>query len=226
VAKKIKMVFPLYNEELHIVARKGITDFNDLSDRRVAVGEDGSGTYLTAKLLFEVSGIKPKVMVNIGADEALMQLKQAKIDAMFYVAGAPVKLFTENIKQEDNLELLPVMNNPILDFYPGAQIPAGTYAWQDKPVNTLAVKAVLISYDFELKSGNCENVGRFAQVLSDNLDRLIQNGHPKWKEVDLRYNLKGWNQCECAKRHLGPPAQKKDPARLNPVLDAIKAMLD
>jgi TRAP-type uncharacterized transport system substrate-binding protein len=165
-------------------------------------------------------------MVNIGADEALMQLKQAKIDAMFYVAGAPVKLFTENIKQEDNLELLPVMNNPILDFYPGAQIPAGTYAWQDKPVNTLAVKAVLISYDFELKSGNCENVGRFAQVLSDNLDRLIQNGHPKWKEVDLRYNLKGWNQCECAKRHLGPPAQKKDPARLNPVLDAIKAMLD
>jgi len=226
VAKKIKMVFTLYNEELHIVARKGITDFNDLSDRRVAVGEDGSGTYLTAKLLFEVSGIKPKVMVNIGADEALMQLKQAKIDAMFYVAGAPVKLFTENIKQEDNLELLPVMNNPILDFYPGAQIPAGTYAWQDKPVNTLAVKAVLISYDFELKSGNCENVGRFAQVLSDNLDRLIQNGHPKWKEVDLRYNLKGWNQCECAKRHLGPPAQKKDPARLNPVLDAIKAMLD
>jgi TRAP transporter TAXI family solute receptor len=226
VAKKIKMVFPLYNEELHIVARKGITDFNDLSDRRVAVGEDGSGTYLTAKLLFGVSGIKPKVMVNIGADEALMQLKQAKIDAMFYVAGAPVKLFAENIKQEDNLELLPVMNNQILDFYPGTQIPAGTYAWQDKPVNTVAVKAVLISYDFEFKSGNCENVGRFARVLSDNLDQLIQSGHPKWKEVDLRYNLKGWNQCDCVKRHLGTPAQKKDPARLNPVLDAIKAMLD
>ncbi len=226
VAKKIKMVFPLYNEELHIVVRKGIIDFNDLAGRRVAVGEDGSGAYLTAKLLFEVSGIKPKVMLNIGADEALIQLKQAKIDAMFYVAGAPVKLFTENIKREDNLELLPVVNNQILDFYPGAQIPAGAYPWQDKPVNTIAVKAVLISYDFESKSANCENVGRFARVLSDNLDRLIQSGHPKWKDVDLRYNLKGWSQCDCVKRHLAKPDRKKDPAGHNPVLDAIKAMLD
>jgi TRAP transporter TAXI family solute receptor len=224
VAKKTKMVFPLYNEEVHIVARKGITDFNGLSDQRVAVGEDGSGTYLTAKLLFEVSGIKPKVMVNIGTDEALMQLKQGTIDAMFYVAGAPVKLFAENIKEEDNFELLPVTNKQILDFYPRAEIPAGLYAWQDKPVNTVAVKAVLISYDFRTRQ--CENVGRFARILSDNLDRLIQSGHTKWKTVDLNYNLKGWNQYDCVKKRLGTSGPKKDPARLNPVLDAIKGMLE
>ena len=224
VAKKIKLVFPLYNEEIHIVARKGIADFNDLSDRRVAVGEDGSGTYLTAKLLFEVSGIKPKDLVNVGTDEALVQLKEGKIDAMFYVAGAPVKLFTENIKEEDNLQLLPVMDKQILDFYPRAEIPAGTYAWQDKPVNTVAVKAVLVTYDF--RTGDCENVGKFARILSDNLDRLIQTGHPKWKAVDLNYTLKGWNQYDCVKRHLGTFVQKKEPARLNPVLDAIKGMLE
>ncbi len=224
MAKRIKMVFPLYNEEVHIVARKGLADLSDLSGRRVAVGEDGSGTYLTAKLLFEVTGIKPETMVNIGAGEALTQLKQAKIDAMFYVAGAPVKLFSENIKEEDNLELLPVTNKEILDFYPAAQIPAGTYAWEDKPVKTIAVKAVLISYDF--KSGNCENVGRFARVLSDNLDQLIQSGHPKWKTVDLHYNLKGWEQYGCVKRRLGKPVQKKDAARRNPVMEAVKGMLD
>jgi len=223
VAKKIRIVFPLYNEEVHIVARKGITDFSDLSNRRVAVGEDGSGTYLTAKLLFEASGIKPETMVNIGTDEALAQLKDGNIDAMFYVAGAPVKLFVEKIKQEDNLELVPVTNKEILDFYPGAEIPAQTYAWQDKPVNTVAVKAVLITYDF--KSQNCENVGKFARILSDNLGRLAQNGHPKWKSVDLHYNLKGWKQCECVKKHLAPSA-KKEPAKLNPVLDAIKGMLE
>ena len=145
LAKKTKTVFPLYNEKVHIVAGKAITDFSDLSDRRVAVEEDGTDTYLTAKLLFEVFGIEPKVVVNIGTDEAPMQLKQGKADAMFYVAGAPVKLFAENVKEEDSLELLPVMNKQISGFYPGAGIPAGTYAWQDKPVNTIAVKAVLIS---------------------------------------------------------------------------------
>jgi hypothetical protein len=74
VAKKVKILFPLYN----IVAGKGVTDFSDLSDRRVAMGEDGTGTYLTARLLFEVFGIKPEVMVNIGTDEALMQLRQGR----------------------------------------------------------------------------------------------------------------------------------------------------
>src|SRR5262245_36097138 len=52
IAKKTRMVFPLYNEEVHILARRGITDFDDLAERRVAVGREGSGTYLTARLLF------------------------------------------------------------------------------------------------------------------------------------------------------------------------------
>src|SRR5262249_14640333 len=38
IAKKTRMVFPLYNEEIHILARRGITDFDDLADRRAAVG--------------------------------------------------------------------------------------------------------------------------------------------------------------------------------------------
>jgi len=60
-----------------------VTDFDQLAGKRVAVGEDGSGTYLTARLLFEVSGVKPKEMVPIGTSEALSQLKAGTIDAMF-----------------------------------------------------------------------------------------------------------------------------------------------
>src|SRR5262245_6406754 len=54
IAKKTKLVFPLYNEEVHLVGRRDITDFDDLADRRVAIGREGSGTYLTARLLFKV----------------------------------------------------------------------------------------------------------------------------------------------------------------------------
>ena len=53
IAKKTKMVFPLYNEEIHLLGRAGIADFDDLPDRRVAIGREGSGTYLTARLLFK-----------------------------------------------------------------------------------------------------------------------------------------------------------------------------
>jgi TRAP transporter TAXI family solute receptor len=222
IAQKIKMVFPLYNEEIHLLGRKGIAGFDDLAGRKVAIGEEGSGSYLTAKLLFEVAKVKPKEILNIGTDQALERLKAGRIDAMFYVAGAPVKLFVENVSESDALELVPITNATLYEFYPRAQIPAEAYGWQRKPVDTIAVKSVLISYDF--KSGHCQRVGRFARLLSENMDKLIANGHPKWKAVDLDYDLKGWDQYECVKRQLTPA--KKDPAQINPVLDAIKQMLD
>jgi len=224
IAKKIKMVFPLYNEEIHLLGRRDITDFDDLAGKRVAIGQEGSGTYLTVRLLFEISDVTPREMVTIGTDEAVTQLKEGKIDAMFYVAGLPVKLFTENVSQGDGLALIPIMNKSILEFYPSTVIPANTYTWQSEPVNTVAVKAVLVSFDF--RRNHCENVGKLARILYDNLAWLRENGHPKWKFVDLDYPLKGWEQYDCVKKHLKPSQQagNEKSALINPVLEAIKDM--
>lgn len=225
IAKKIKMVFPLYNEEVHLVGRREITDFDDLNDRRVAIGKEGSGTYLTARLLFEVSDVTPREMVAIGTDDALTQLKDGNIDAMFYVAGMPVKLFTENVSEGDGLAVIPIVNKSILEFYPKAEIPGKTYTWQNETVRTVAVKAVLVSFDF--RRNHCDNVGKLARILHDNLDWLRANGHPKWKYVDLNYPLKGWEQYDCVKKNLRKsqrPGRKK-PQLINPVLEAIKEML-
>ncbi|MFZ1954929.1 MAG: TRAP transporter substrate-binding protein, partial [Desulfobacterales bacterium] len=93
-------------------------------------------------------------------------------------------------------------------------------------VETVAVKAVLISYDF--KRFHCENVGRMAKLIYENRDWLIQNGHPKWKSVDLNYPLKGWEQYGCVKKYLAGASQsapQQGSGELNPVLDAIKEML-
>ena len=224
VAGKTRMVFPLYNEEVHLLGQQGIVDFDDLADRVVAVGEEGSGTYLTAKILFEVSEVRPRELIAIGTDEALAQLKQRKIDAMFYVAGQPVKLFSEAVTGQDKLALIPITNKSILDFYLDVEIPAKTYIWQDQVINTFAVKAVLVSYDF--RGINCENVGKFAKTLQDNLEWLRANGHPKWKSVDLNAPVKGWEQYDCVRKYLQPsqrPAAER-PRDVNPVLDAIKKM--
>lgn len=223
IAKKIKMVFPLYNEEVHILGRSSLTDFDALENKRVAIGKEGSGTYLTAKLFFAVSDIKPSAMVTIGTDDALTQLKAGQVDAMFYVAGLPVKLFDESVTSADDLKIVPIHNKNILEFYPPAEIPANTYSWQKETVKTAAVKAVLVSFNF--RRANCDYVGRFAEILHDSLDWLKENGHPKWKTVDLNYPLKGWEQYDCVKHFLNasPPPSPKD--KLNPVLKAIKDYL-
>jgi TRAP transporter TAXI family solute receptor len=226
IAKKIKMVFPLYNEEVHILGRAAIADFDDLADKRVAIGREGSGTYLTARLMFKVAEVEPRQMVNIDTDEALAQLKAGRIDAMFYVAGAPVKLLAEGVSDADDLKLVSVTNKSVLEFYPNVDIPANTYRWAPKPVPTVAVKSVLVSFDF--RRLDCDNVGRFAQILASNTGWLIENGHPKWKSVNLEYPLKGWEQYDCVRKYVArttvAPASPKS-AEANPVLDAIKNIL-
>lgn len=230
IAKKIKLVFPLYNEEIHLLARRGaVTSFDDLADKRVAIGREGSGTYLTTRLLFKLSEVAPKEMVNIDTDEALAALKAGKIDAMFFVAGLPVRLLTEGVTAEDKFALVPITNKDIAEFYPRATIPGNTYAWQPEPVESVAVKAVLVSFDF--RKNDCENVGQFAQILSKNMDWLTKNGHPKWKAVNLETPLKGWEQYDCVRKYVdrNPAARAAATAKrggdVNPVMDAIKDML-
>jgi TRAP transporter TAXI family solute receptor len=228
IAKKIKLVYPLYNEEIHLLARKGVvSSFDDLADKRVAIGREGSGTYLTTRLLFKLSEVAPREMVNIDTDEALAALKAGKIDAMFFVAGLPVRLLAEGVTAADDLALVPIGNKDIAEFYPRASIPAGVYAWQTEPVETVAVKAVLVSFDF--RKNDCDNVGKFAQLVSANMDWLTKNGHAKWKSVNLEAPLKGWEQYDCVRKY----AQKAGPraaaprvgGEMNPVMDAIREML-
>src|SRR5689334_20966367 len=224
IASKIRMVFPLYNEEIHILGRKTITDFDELADKRVAIGREGSGTYLTARLMFKVSEIEPREMVNIDTDQALAELKAGRIDAMFYVAGAPVKLFAEGVTATDELALIPVTNKRITEFYPTADIAANTYRWQPKALPTVAVKAVLVSFDF--RQLDCDNVGRFAQLLASNMSWLTENGHAKWKSVQLDYPLKGWEQYDCVRKYLKQtPTRSTAKSAPNPVFDAIKNAL-
>jgi hypothetical protein len=231
IAQKTRMVFPLYNEEIHVLGRKDILDFDQLAGKRVAVGEEGSGTYLTARLLLEVTGIQPAELVMVGTDEALSRLKAGQVDAMFYVAGFPVKLFSDGVTEADGLALIPIGNKKAAEFYLQTKIPAGVYAWQRAEVGTVAVKAVLVSYDF--RNVDCDAVGRFAQIMHENIGWLREKGHAKWSSVDLDASLKGWEQYDCVKRYLvkksgapsGAPAAKPA-AEINPIMEAVKEMLN
>src|SRR4029079_4811402 len=105
-------------------------------------------------------------------------------------------------------------------------VPAQTYPWQSRPLPTVAVKSVLVSFDF--RHLDCDNVGRFAQIMASNIGWLADNGHAKWKSVKLDYPLKGWEQYDCVRKYVAgtgevPTAQRY--AEPNPVLDAIKNAL-
>ena len=201
VARSLRLVFPLYDEEVHVLGRREIGDFDHLAGARVAIGREGSGTYLTARLLFKLAEVMPGEIVPIEGREALGQLKAGRIDAMIYVAGYPLGFLKNDVTSMDGLALIPISSKSIFEVYDAVEIPASVYDWQTTPVRTIAVKAVLVSND--VRGRDCDGVGRVAQQIATGLGWLMRHGHPKWSQVDLDYQLKGWEPSDCVRRYVG-----------------------
>jgi TRAP transporter TAXI family solute receptor len=202
--KGVRIMFPLYNEEIHVLARKEISGMKDLAGRKIAVGKKDSGTFLTATLIMDILQVKAGQRMDINPDEALPKLLSGEIDAFFYVAGAPASLFTGEAIDKTKFHLLPITEAPLLATYTPSRIEAGTYAFQDKPVDLIAVKAVMMTYDYDVKRNayhrdSCRTVSDFSNLIVTRLDELKATGHPKWKTVDLTALPPGWQVGVCVK---------------------------
>lgn len=194
IANNIKNLFPLYNEEIHILAKKDIKSIQDLHGKVVSIGPSGSGTHLTSHLILKKIGVWPLKKIAFSAENALAALKAGSIDAMFYVSGYPVKLFS-NAGIKSDYHLIPITDKDIKKYYVASTIPANTYPWQKTPVNTVAIKAVLMSVGAQ--SRYCQEAQKMTQAVYDNIDWLKTNGHPKWNDVDLDYDLNQWERYDC-----------------------------
>lgn len=203
----VRIMFPLYNEEVHVLAKTDIGSMADLAGRKVAVGVKDSGTYLTASLMLDILQIKNVQKVEVNPDKALPQLQSGEIDAFFYVAGAPAALFQGDTIDGSKFHLVPVTEAPLLATYIPAKIEPGTYSFEKQPVDTVAVKAVLMTFDYDKKRNayhreSCKAVADFSNYIITNLDKLQSTGHPKWKTVDLTAVPPGWKVGVCVKEGL------------------------
>src|SRR5208282_2891084 len=84
----IQYITKLYNEELHILARPEITKIEDLAKHKVNVDVRGSGTGITASLVFDRLGIAIDPVTDDQA-LALGKLRRGEISALVYVTGKP-----------------------------------------------------------------------------------------------------------------------------------------
>jgi len=200
----VRIMFPLYNEEIHVLARTDIKDMEGLAGKKVAVGVKDSGTFLTSSLILDILQVKTGERVPLNPDAALPKLLSGDIDAFFYVAGAPAALFKNNPIDGTKFHLVPITEAPLLATYTQSRIDGGTYAFQKEPVDLIAVKAVMMTYDYDIKRNayqreSCKAVSEFSNLILNNLDKLQETGHPKWKDVDLTALPPGWQVGVCVK---------------------------
>ena len=126
----------LYQESLHLVVRRGakIAKVADLAGKRVSLGEDGSGTGITARLLLRAYGLSDKKIraQALSSAQAAEKIKAKKLDAFFAVGGAPIPAVTD-LAAAGLVDILPLAGDVVAklrDKYPFLTvdiIPAETY---------------------------------------------------------------------------------------------------
>jgi TRAP transporter TAXI family solute receptor len=234
IAERLRLVFPFYNEEVHLFARKQIRRFEDLEGKRVVVGTQGSGNWLTSSNLLLTVKVRPAERIELPPPEAVHAVLRGEADAMFYVAGKPVKLFTavselqkdpQYAKLVEEVHFVPLNHEDMLREYAASAIGPGNYGWVGETVPTVAVKAVLISYDFSSRRTpyyrkRCEQLSQLRRLVRDNVAELKQSGHPKWKEVDLDEAIGIWERDPCS--HSRPRAPETGDDLLKAITEILK----
>jgi len=149
----LRGVGTLYAETIQIVtvASSKVKSLNDLRGKRIAVGAAGSGTEVNCRQILEALGlsyddVRPQYL-NFA--EAANGLRDGNVDVAVVTAGVPTAAIRDVASQKD-VVILPVSNELAAKliakypFYTKFQIPRDTYPKQTAPVQTLAVKAMLL----------------------------------------------------------------------------------
>jgi uncharacterized protein len=224
IAERLRLVFPFYNEEVHLLARKEIQRFEDLDGKRVVVGTQGSGNWLTSTNLLRMNNIKPAERIELPPPEGASAVLGGEADAMVYVAGKPVKLFTSFRELQKNpqyaplvkaVHFVPLQHESMLQEYVATTIAPDDYEWLSEATPTVAVKAVLISFDFSSRINSyyqkrCEQLAKLGRVVRESFTELQRDGHPKWKEVDLDQELELWKRDACSQLAKPEPVKEKE----------------
>ena len=201
----ITYVARLFNDELHVIAPREITNIRELAGKKVSFDVKGSGTDYTGRSICKGLALEVEA-INVDQPTAFDLLKRGEIAAVVSVAAKPVSVVA-NFDGGDRFHLLHV---PYVDELADRYFPA-TVTSKDYPklvedgatVNTLSVGTVLAAYNWAENTDRYKRIARFIDAFFSRFDEfLVPPRHPKWREVNLRADVPGWKRFPAAQQWL------------------------
>lgn len=210
---KVQYIAKLYDNELHVLARKDIRSLQDLAGQTVNIDVEGSGTALTSGVMFKALGIDAR-LTNEEPGVGLEKLKRGEIAAITYAVGKPGRLFT-GIPAGSDLHLLTVpLDGPLAQTYLPGRFTHADYPnliGNDESVDTIAVGVALGVFNWAPGSDRYRNVVQFIDQFFSRFPELLKPPHhPKWHDVNLQAQVPGWQRFQPATDWLArhaPPQQ-------------------
>lgn len=192
--ESLRALASLYPETLQIVVRRDsdIASLAGLKGKRVSLDTKASGTQPAARAVLANAGIKlaDLKITEVDVGTATDYMRDGKLDAFFYVGGAPAPAIAQ-LGEVLDLRLLPVPETIMArvrkaePYYATVTISANTYK-NIGDIQTLGVRALLVVNE-KLPDDLAYNVMR---SLWHKTSRAMFNaGHPQGKMIKLETAL-------------------------------------
>ncbi len=194
-SSKAQAIASLYTEYIQILAtqKSEIEYLDQLKGRRIRTGSPPENVANSATLIFALDGWEAADLTDVRCKfgEARDMLLDNSLDAAFVTAGVPTPLLTkkiDGIALQDYVKLIHIgegLANRLMRAFPYfvyTEIPANTYAGQDKAVKTMGVRAILVArkgFDQARLNGQAlppDFVGTITQLIFEN-EEVIRTRH-------------------------------------------------
>jgi len=194
--ENLRAVANLFPEAVHVVVRRnaGIGSIADLRGKRVSLDREGSGTRVDALLILEAFGLGPGDMVAeaLAAGEAADRLRAGELDAFIMVVGTPATAVV-GLADDSLITLLPIAGPEArglrekYPFFHDNRIEAGTY------FNLPATKTLSVGAQWLVSAALSDDLvyGLTRALWHESTRRLLDNGHPKGKAIQMVSALNG-----------------------------------
>lgn len=203
IEKNVTYIAKLHSEVVHVLARRQYNEIAELGKKVVAVGPRGSGSAVTARVIFRALDIHPE-LVYMPYQQALAEINNGGVDALLYVAGKPAEFFRqiEVIENNPTVRLLDIPWEPKLgELYSRASLDTTDYpaiVAPDTPVSTVAVPSVLAVFNHKPKTPRFEKTKLFSLTLARRIGELKAKAgistHMRWNDVKMSDEVPGWKR--------------------------------
>lgn len=153
---ELRAIASLYPEPMHVLIRAAdtLTSIADLRGKRVAIGEAGSASRITALRMLEAHGLALQDISaqSLGINAALLALQKDETDAVLQVIGTPADIVRDSLVDVP-LRMLPLSDAAVATLtatrrgYFPYLIAKGTYPGQAQDIRTIATAAILLTDD-------------------------------------------------------------------------------
>jgi uncharacterized protein len=205
IESRVRYIAKLFNNDLHIVARREIRSIYDLAGKKI-FSERNLG-YFSVRNLFNRLNITADVDSKTDDVGGLQKMLNGEADAWIVSAGkvAPI---VRNIKNDDGVFHLVAVpyDEAIQDVYLPSSLTNAEYpnlVDAGESVPTVAASTLLMVYNWPVDTERYARVAKFVDALFSKIDQLQQPmRHPKWRETSIIATVPGLQRFKAAEDWL------------------------